>query len=109
MLPGAGTFEHLGLTGVLADGGSQGIDVTHSHFADLSGSAISLGNVSKPIMTQEEQDGPFVVENNDITDTGAEYKGCAGVFGGYIAETSILHNDIANCSNGCVTIGWGCE
>ena len=53
------------------------------------------------------QDGPFLIENNRIADSGAEYKGCAGVFGGYIAETSIVHNDISNCSNGCVTIGWG--
>ena len=51
--------------------------------------------------------GPFLVENNHISDTGAEYKGCAGIFGGYIVETSILHNDIKDCSNGCVTIGWG--
>ena len=68
------TFRHLGLTGVLADDGSQGIRVTHSHFADLSGSAVALGNVSKAIMTPEEQDGQFTVENNRIRDTGAEYQ-----------------------------------
>lgn len=101
------TFEHLGLTGLLADEGAQGISVTHSTFRDVSGSAIALGNVSKAILTKEEEDGPFLVENNHISNTGAEYKGCAGVFGGYIVETSVLHNDIANCSNGCVTIGWG--
>lgn len=101
------TFEHLGLTGVLADGGSQGISITYSSFFDTSGSAIALGNVSKPMLAVEEQDGPFLVENNIISDTGAEYKGCAGVFGGYIAQTSIVQNDISNCSNGCVTIGWG--
>jgi hypothetical protein len=51
-------------------------------------------------MTAEEQDGPFTVENNDIADTGAEYKGCAGVFGGYVVETAITNNEITNCSNG---------
>ena len=71
------TFRHLGLTGVLADFGSQGIRVTHSHFADLSGSAVALGNVSKAIMTPEEQDGQFTVENNRIRDTGAEYQVCS--------------------------------
>ena len=58
-------FSHLGLAGVLADGapvqdsisGSQNINVVGSHFDDLSGSAISLGNVSRAIMTTENQNG----------------------------------------------------
>ena len=32
-----------------ADEGSQGISVTHSSFMDTSGSAIALGNVSRPV------------------------------------------------------------
>ena len=49
------SFEHLGLTGVLADGGSQGVSVTDSTFADTSGSAISIGNVSQAILTPATQ------------------------------------------------------
>lgn len=57
------TFEHLGLTGLLADEGAQEISVTHSKFRDLSGSAIALGNVSKPILTKEEEDGKSINSN----------------------------------------------
>ena len=49
------SFKHLGLSGVLADEGSQRISVTYSSFADTSGSAIALGNVSRPMATAEEQ------------------------------------------------------
>eukprot|EP00040_Diaphanoeca_grandis_P024232 m.132960 g.132960 ORF g.132960 m.132960 type:complete len:661 (-) comp29643_c0_seq1:46-2028(-) len=101
------TFKHLGLAGVVADDGSQNVVIDRSTFADTSGSAVSLGNVSSPILTPATQDGPFTVENNMIRDTGNEYHGCAGVFGGYVAETSISFNDIANTSNGAITIGWG--
>ena len=36
-----------------------------------------------------------------------EYSGCAGIFAGYVTATDIVHNDIANTSNGAVCIGWG--
>ena len=68
---------------------------------------MSLGNVTRAILAPEEQDGPFLVENNMIRDTGAEFHGCAGIVAGYVASTDIVHNDIANTSNGAVCIGWG--
>jgi hypothetical protein len=66
------TFEHLGLTGVLADAGSQGVNVTDSTFIDTSGSAISIGNVTEAILSPAKQDSDFVIANNFIRDTGAE-------------------------------------
>eukprot|EP00039_Didymoeca_costata_P005849 m.85191 g.85191 ORF g.85191 m.85191 type:complete len:600 (-) comp13000_c0_seq2:48-1847(-) len=101
------TFTHIGLTAVLADYGSQGVRVTNSIFSDLSGSSVTLGNVTVPIMTPDNQDGGHTVMNNHIRDTGAEYRGCAGIMAGYVANTEIMHNDIANTSNGAICIGWG--
>jgi hypothetical protein len=101
------SFEHLGLSGVVVDGGSQRVTIQGSRFADTSGSAISLGNVSKAVMSTETQDGHFVVQDNHIRNTGAEFQGCAGVVAGYVAHTQIVHNDIANTSNGAVCLGWG--
>ena len=101
------TFEHLGLTGVLADGGSRNIRIVGSRFSDTSGSAVSLGNVSTPLTPEDKQDGLFLVSGNAITNTGAEYTGCAGVMAGYVVQTSIVHNDISDSSNGAVCIGWG--
>jgi hypothetical protein len=101
------TFAHLGLTGIVADGGSQRINITSSTFADLSGSAVSLGNVSQANLPPPTQDQQFLVESNIISFTGQEYRGCAGVFAGYVALTSINYNAISDTSNGAVCIGWG--
>jgi hypothetical protein len=101
------TFEHLGLSGVLSDGGSQRVDVRGSRFFDLSGSAISVGNVSHAVLPPEEQDGNVSIVSNVMHATGAEFSGCAGVVAGYVAYTSIVHNDLSSTSNGAVCLGWG--
>lgn len=101
------TFAHLGLGGVVVDQHSQNITIVDSTFIDTSGSAIALGNVSHPIQTPAEQDGQYLIARNRIRNTGAEYSGCAGIVAGYVAQTSIMHNDIADTSNGAICLGWG--
>ena len=84
------SFARLGLSGVLADGapaqgtvrGSQNVRVVNCRFDDLSGSGVSLGNVSRAIMTPENQNGNYSVSNCVVTNTGQEYAGCAGIFNG---------------------------
>ena len=49
------TFAELGLTGVLTDGGTQNATITANSFADLSGSAVSVGNVSMPMLGPADQ------------------------------------------------------
>ena len=71
------TFEHLGLTGLLADDGAQDIYVTHSKFRDVSGSAIALGNVTKSILTKDEEDGKATKLNSDGTSCS---RGCGCYF-----------------------------
>ena len=68
---------------------------------------MSAGNVSEPIQSAEEQDGGYLISRNLIRNTGNEYHGCAGVVAGYVADMEISYNDIADTSNGAVTIGWG--
>jgi hypothetical protein len=101
------TFAHLGLSGVVVDGGSQNVTVSSSTFTDTSGSAVSLGNVSNAVLADEKQDGWYSIHNNYIRNTGAEYHGCAGILAGYVAHTDIIHNDIASTSNGAICLGWG--
>ena len=100
------SFEHLGLTGVLSDAGTRGLRVVGSTISDVSGSGIALGNVSSPMTPADKQDGQFYISGNKISDTGAEYSGCAGIVAGYVVEMSLVHNHLANCSNGCIAIGW---
>lgn len=92
---------------MLADEGSQGVNITDCTFADTSGSAISIGNVTQAVLTPAAQDSDFTISNNLIRDTGAEYHGCAGIMAGYVVRASIEHNDIANSSNGAICLGWG--
>jgi len=98
-------FTHLGLSAIVADG--QGLTVTGSNFNDLSGSAITLGNVSDPVATPPMQDCDYTISGNTIAFTGQEYRGSAGVFAGYVATTQIVRNAISDTSNGAVCIGWG--
>eukprot|EP00041_Stephanoeca_diplocostata_P034044 m.1142210 g.1142210 ORF g.1142210 m.1142210 type:complete len:673 (-) comp24453_c0_seq16:4226-6244(-) len=101
------TFQHLGLSGFLADAGAQNITVDASTFHDISGSAVLLGNVSDPIQSAEQQDGPFTIISNTIENIAVEYHGCAGICAGYVANTDIVHNQLTNTSNGAICLGWG--
>jgi hypothetical protein len=58
------------------------VSVTGCKFADTSGSAISIGNVTEAILTETTQDSDLTITNNHIRDTGAEYTGCAGIVAG---------------------------
>ena len=84
------SFRHLGLSGVVADGGSQTIAVTTSTFEDLSGSAIILGNVSDPVPPAQRMDTRINVSDNTIANTAAEYHGAAAVFAGYVSHVIIV-------------------
>ena len=101
------TFAKLGRTAIVVDGGSQNITLESSSITDVSGGAVSLGNTSHPMLSPSQIDGSIVVAQNRIRQTGQEFLGAAGIFAGYVAHTNIQNNDIANTSNGAVTLGWG--
>lgn len=101
------TFMHLGRSAIVTDAGSQNITLEDNVIADVSGGAISLGNTSQPMLSPSKIDSSLVVTRNHIRSTGQEFLGAAGIFAGYVAHTQIRSNDIANTSNGAVTLGWG--
>ena len=101
------TFAHLGRSAIVTDGGSQNITLEDNVIWDVSGGAISLGNTSQPMLNPSKIDGSIVAARNRIRLTGQEFSGAAGIFAGYVAHTQIRNNDIANTSNGAVTLGWG--
>eukprot|EP01052_Picozoa_sp_SAG31_P026161 SAG31_NODE_2351_length_5889_cov_1.999482_2_plen_705_part_00 len=101
------TFTNLGRSAIVTDGGSQNITLEDNLIMDVSGGAISLGNTSQPMLSPIKIDSSIVVARNRIRLTGQEFLGAAGIFSGYVAHTQIRNNDIANTSNGAVTLGWG--
>ncbi|MFE7710783.1 discoidin domain-containing protein [Streptomyces sp. NPDC057486] len=57
-------------------------------------------------------DGPEIATHNTISDnyvhnTGAEFTGSVGIFGGYSQFTTITHNQISDVSYSGISFGWG--
>ena len=100
-------FVHLGSSGVSVDQGSQDVRITSCEFRDISGSALSMGNISQPNLPLAEQDRLLTVTNNSLSGMGLEYHGASGAYFGYVSELLLAQNEIRNTSNSAVVIGGG--
>lgn len=102
------TFTHLGSTALLVAGSSQYVSIVNNTFTDISGGAITLGQVDDAGQTDPSvYNGYHTVFNNFIEQTPVEYHGCAAILGGYLVDTTITHNHIVAPSNGGICVGWG--
>lgn len=101
------TFQQLGLTALLVDGGSRDCNLANNSFWDISGSAMFIGDVDDPSAPPDEQDGGHLVFNNYISELPQEYHGCGALVTGYVQSTNITHNEIWNASDGSIESGWG--
>ena len=95
-------FRHLGAVYALgAHNASQDVVVSNCTFTDCSGGAIKLGNVGErgapgpavdlPVALQ---DRGYQISDNHIFDLPREYSSANPIFAGYVADTTIEHNDI---------------
>jgi hypothetical protein len=100
-------FAHLGAGGVSLDGGSQQITVNGSRFEDVGSNGINLGTFDDFDAEPEQQNRGFVVSNNYLTGTGSEYANSAAIWGGYVADAQIVHNEIFGVPQKGIAIGWG--
>lgn len=83
---------------------------TQSKFSGLAGGAAKLGNVNdtRAVSTNPADfDNFYLFEDNTVTDTALEFRGAATVFAGYVANTVIAHNTIANTGYTGISLGWG--
>ncbi len=104
------TFEHLGVTGLQLYTGCSNNIIYDNIFRDISGSAISIGNMDgfvtpTPAAGDEVKDN--IVDNNFITKTGVEYEGCVGIFVGYTEHTILTHNELRSLPYTGISVGWG--
>lgn len=97
------TFTHLGAQGLVFDMGSQNNVVIGNVFTDISGTGVRIGDVDNSSTT----DIGNSVTNNYIHNVAVEYRGGVGLMGGYVANTSFAHNDIANLPYTGISLGWG--
>ncbi len=104
------TFTRLGGAGLDIETGSQDNVVAGCRFNDISGSAIQIGDVQSP--DHHPEDPRLVVQANQVTNCliehiGVEFQDSIGVFGGYVRDTVIAHNEIRDLPYSGVSVGWG--
>lgn len=103
-------FAHLGGAGLDVERGSQRNTVDRCLFTDISGSGIQIGDVQRD--DHHPEDSRLVVLGNtvrncEITRIGAEYEDSIGIFCGYVRDTTLEHNEIADLPYTGISVGWG--
>jgi hypothetical protein len=100
-------FRSLGSVALSIGGGSKFCAVVNSSFFDVSGGAVSLGEVDTAAAVPAMQDVGHVVFNNDVSGLPVEYHGCGAIVAFYVADTTVAHNSVVNASCGSIELGWG--
>lgn len=100
-------FTHLGASGLQFFTGCKNNEIINNVFDDISGSAISVGNLKdrKPLPRDLVLDNR--IENNLITHIAEEYKGCVGILIGYTEHTVVTHNELRHLPYSGISVGWG--
>jgi hypothetical protein len=102
------TFTHLGAAGLGLDQGSRHNNVVGNVMTDISGNGLQVGSVADP----NQKDSNLVDAYNSVTDNyvhavNAEFLGGVGMFFGYVRDTLISHNEIADLPYSGMSLGWG--
>jgi hypothetical protein len=100
-------FVHLGAAGLNLDNGSQNDAVIDSVFTDISGNGIEAGNVNMPDATGSSQTTGIAITNNHLYSLPAEYIGGVAMLVGYVAGSTISHNQIDHIPGLAISAGWG--
>lgn len=100
-------FIHLGAAGLDLDNGSRYDIVKGCVFTDISGNGLEVGNVNMPEANAPSQTTNVKVIDNHLYGLPAEYHGGVGILAGYVADTTISHNQIDHTPWVAVSIGWG--
>ena len=90
-------FVHLGATGLAFTGGSRENRITGNVFRDISGGAIALGDPDTLQPTDPDANERLVpvdnaIDNNFITEIGAEYSGAVGILL-FVTQRSVVRNN----------------
>lgn len=101
------TFTHLGVSGLQLYLGCKNNIIDYNTFNDISGSAISIGGISKFDPTEKDLVRDNTLANNYITKVAVEYESCVGIFVGYTEHTVITHNEIKYLPYTAISVGWG--
>jgi hypothetical protein len=98
-------FAHLGAAALALERGSVDDRIVANDFVDDGATAIELGDVfdhhsATPVRR-------IAVEDNVIHDVAAEYQGGVGIWAGFVADTTIAHNELRDLPYTAISVGWG--
>jgi len=104
------SFAHMGGSGIDIQIGSTGNLISGAKVFDISANGIQIGDVLANDFAPP--DPRMIVEGNTVSnsyvhDEGAEFTGAVGIFAGYTAQTSLLHNEVTHLPYTGISMGWG--
>ena len=107
-------FSKLGGSGLWFSTGSKNCTVADSHFEDISGNAIMIGEgrdrkVNGEVWWKtvpEQTTSNTLVSGNTITECGKQFYGAVGIWCGFVAETHISGNHLCNLPYTGISVGW---
>ncbi len=105
------TFTRLGSVALNYCETAKHCDIIGNEFYDISSMAMHIGTVmnNKKGLSKTSLDWVenIRVNNNYIHDTGVDYQGTGAISTGWLRDSEICHNEIANTPYSGMHIGWG--
>jgi hypothetical protein len=101
------TLTHLGGAALSFDGGGGLNVVIGNTITDVSGTGINIGDGDSYTSPPVHMESGDVVEDNVVHDVAVEYQGGAGIFAGWVTNTTIDHNDVSDVPWVGISLGWG--
>jgi hypothetical protein len=110
------SFQHLASTGLDLEKGVHDCVVNGNLFKDIGGTGLLAGifsdeatEIHLPYKPKDEREvtSGLIISNNLVTQVTNEDWSCVGIGAGYVKETTITHNEIADVSYSGITMGWG--
>lgn len=102
------TLQHLGGSGIDARLNVQGTEIVGNVLRDVADAGITLGQLGEYLGTAAVPDG-VTVSNNDVSYTGQDYRGGAGIVIANAKNSVVEHNHISHSPYTGMNVGWGLE
>lgn len=102
------TVEHAGGAAVRFWGGAHTNSLSHSTITDIGANCVEIGDTDNPNpATDAERDKGTIISYNTISSCADVYRGGVGIWAGYVADTTILNNEVSNTPYSAISVGWG--
>ncbi|MDQ1914239.1 discoidin domain-containing protein [Paenibacillus sp. GD4] len=105
------TFRHLGATGLELVAGNFDNAIISNVFTDISGNGIAVASristMKAPPADPRTVDRRTTIRNNYVSKVGQDYYGAVGIFGGYVEEMAVEHNELTDLPYSGISLGWG--